>query len=67
MFGTAPAEPLPEIMEPIERKPWGELQQEEEEPELNLGEPQEEIQEVQEQAVDKTGLQTPSGLQTPGE
>jgi len=30
VFGTAPPEPPPDIMQPIERKLWGEIEQEEE-------------------------------------
>lgn len=59
VFGTTPAPP-PEITQPIERKHWGEMEQEEEEEEEEVQ--QEEEEETEEHA---SGIETPSGLLTP--
>jgi len=61
VFGTSPPEPPPEIMQPIERAHWGELEQEDEEEQVE--EQQEE--EAEEEAPNPSGLETPSGIVTP--
>lgn len=63
VYGTAPPEPPPEIMQPIERSHWGEMTHEEEvEEEVEEGEGEGE-EGVEEQ--DRSGYETPSGLTTP--
>jgi len=61
VFGTAPPEPPPEIMQPIERAHWGEMLQDEAEEE----EEQAEEEAAEEEEPHPSGLETPSGLTTP--
>src|SRR5690606_17554045 len=62
VFGTAPPEPPPEITQPIERKHWGEIEEEEEfEEEMEV----EEEEMGEEEAPHPSGFETPSGIETP--
>jgi len=63
VFGTAPPEPPPEITQPIERKHWGEIEEEEEEENVEM---EEEAEQQDEETTQQSGIETPSsGLTTP--
>ena len=64
VFGIAPPPPPQQLGEPVEKTLWGELQPPEEESEAE--ESEEEDAEEEEQEDVGAGLQTPSGLETPG-
>eukprot|EP01103_Thecamoeba_quadrilineata_P012780 TRINITY_DN337_c4_g1_i1.p1 TRINITY_DN337_c4_g1~~TRINITY_DN337_c4_g1_i1.p1 ORF type:complete len:569 (-),score=175.09 TRINITY_DN337_c4_g1_i1:20-1702(-) len=73
VFGTAAPEPPPEVMQPIERKHWGELEEEESESEEE--EEREEQEEEEEEGQEQESLpedqvtsgisSVPSGIETP--
>ena len=63
IFGVLQPQQNTQLGEPVERTPWGELQEPEEESEEEESEEDEEEGDVEEIGA---GLQTPSGLETPG-
>ncbi|KAG8526278.1 uncharacterized protein KY384_000271 [Bacidia gigantensis] len=63
IFGVLQPQQNTQLGEPVEKTPWGELQEPEEESEEEESDEEEEDGDVEEVGA---GLQTPSGLETPG-